>query len=83
MTPIEPSSPREAAAREVAETIAASGAWPPRCTRTISSSQLWPWAPATASVPKTTFSPGVARARLKTPTMEAAVCRISAKPSFV
>ena len=37
--------------REVRETMASIGVWPPSFTRTIASSMLRPCAPATASVP--------------------------------
>src|SRR5207245_139908 len=49
--PVSSWSPRERAAREVADTTASMGGWPPCSTRHTRSSALRPWAPATASVP--------------------------------
>src|SRR5688572_5007229 len=60
MVPNESAIPSARAPSDVADTMASIGFWPASRTRHTSSSTLRPWAPATASVPKTTSSPGVA-----------------------
>ena len=64
-------------------TTTSAGAWPPSSTRATASRAFCPWAPATASVPKTIFRPSVASAIPKVSIARTRPDSIAANPSSV